>query len=103
MITCDPDKVTVNNPVAGYFLQITIYNDDYVQRGNLAVQVPSNAAIYIMGRTFNTFTKVSGTTVTIQPDRNIMFYFQARSTDDSVFSLSRIPRAVKGSHHGRHH
>ena len=103
MISYDSRKVTVNNPYAGFFAHITIENDDYLNRDNLAVQVPSNAAIYIMGRTFNTFTKVSGTTVTIQPDRNIMFYFQARSTDDSVFILSRASRAVKGSHHGLHH
>ena len=102
MISYTPQRVTVNNPYAGFFTHITIQNDDFLNRDNLAVQVPSNAAVYIMGRTFNSFTKVSGTTVTIQPDRSIMFYFQARTTEDSVFGLSRVPRAVKGSHHGRH-
>ena len=57
-----------------------------------------------MGLNLGQFTKVSGTTVTISPDRTVIFYFQAQSTQDSVFSLSRAKRvAVKGHHHHHHH
>ena len=62
-ISWNSKMLTVHNPYAGFFNHITIHNEEMFD--NLAVQVPNNAAVYIMGRTFNTFTKVSGTTVTI--------------------------------------
>ena len=96
-------KVTVNKPFAGFFVKIMIDHYNVDTPFSLAVQVPSNAAIYTMGHTYNVFTKVSGTTVIIRQGMNNMFYFQASSTDDSVFGLSSVRRAVKGSHHGHHH
>ena len=67
-ITYTAEKITVNKPNPGMYFHMTINNDDYINRNRVAVQVPTNAAIYTAGTTFTSFTKVSGKTVTIAPE-----------------------------------
>ena len=88
-VNYDPYQIVIEKPFPGWYVEFELENDEDFERYLMAVTVPSNAAVYIMGTGYNEFIKVSGKVVNINPNRSQRFYFQANSNNNSIFKIDR--------------